>query len=495
MTMTDPGPRFSELVVGGLYGVGRIGDPVEWIDRRLGEETWSKQREILASVQRHRRTAVRSCHGTGKSHIASRAVAWWLDTHPAGDAFAVTTAPTFAQVRAILWRYIGQAHRKGKLQGRVNQTEWHIGDELVGFGRKPSDYDDDAFQGIHAPKVLVVIDEACGVPEQLWVAVDALLTNDDCHVLAIGNPDDPTSHFARVCEPGSGWNTIKIAAEDTPNFTGEPVSAELRRSLVSKTWVEDMKRAWGEDSPLYISKVLAEFPEDAEDGVIPSSQIATLRAMEHEPVDEDAETDVQLGVDVGAGGDYSVIRERRGNRVGRVWRSKHADSMRLVGEIILAVNTTGAHTVCIDVGGIGWGVKGRLEESLRELGVPCDVVGINFGEAASTAEARKRLENRRAELWWDVGRGLTVDGAWDLTNLDDKTAGDLVAPKWSLTSRGRIKVESKDEIIKRLGRSPDDGDALLLAFYRPRVRAVIRKPSVLTAPITSGSPGMLSAPR
>ena len=130
---------------------------------------------------------------TDKSHGASRAVAWWLDTRD--DPFATTTAPTTKQVHAILWRYIGQAHRKGNLPGRITlDDEWYMGPggkELVAFGRKPADHDQSAFQGIHALNPLILVDEACGVPKSIFDAVDALATNSNARVLAIGNPDDP----------------------------------------------------------------------------------------------------------------------------------------------------------------------------------------------------------------------------------------------------------------------------------------------------------------
>jgi hypothetical protein len=130
---------------------------------RLGEALWSKQREILEAVVRHRYVAVKSAHDTGKSHGASRAVAWWLDTRD--DPFATTTAPTTKQVPAILWRYIGQAHRKGNLPGRITlDDEWYMGPggkELVAFGRKPADHDQSAFQGIHALNPPILVDEAC----------------------------------------------------------------------------------------------------------------------------------------------------------------------------------------------------------------------------------------------------------------------------------------------------------------------------------------------
>jgi hypothetical protein len=117
----------------------------------------------------------------------------------------VTTAPTTPQVEAILWRYMGNAHKKAGLPRRITlDAKWYIGNELVAYGRKPADYDPAAFQGIHARYVLVIIDEAGGVPKSIFDAVDALATNIDARVVAVGNPDDPASHFATICKPGSG---------------------------------------------------------------------------------------------------------------------------------------------------------------------------------------------------------------------------------------------------------------------------------------------------
>ena len=93
------------------------------------------------------------------------------------------------------------------------------GKELVAFGRKPADHDQSAFQGIHAQNPPILVDEACGVPKSIFDAVDALATNSNARVLAIGNPDDPSSHFAQICKPGSGWHVITVSAFDTPAYT------------------------------------------------------------------------------------------------------------------------------------------------------------------------------------------------------------------------------------------------------------------------------------
>ncbi|MFI0768617.1 hypothetical protein ACH4TQ_27580 [Streptomyces sp. NPDC021218] len=447
-------------------------NPVGWVVQRLRQTVWSKQQQIMESVRDNRRTAVRSCHGVGKSHTASLVAAWWLDTHPPGTAFVVTSAPTFAQVRAILWRYIRRTHRRGQLAGRVNQTEWHIDDELVAFGRKPADHDESAFQGIHARYVLVILDEACGIPEQLWIAADALTTNVDCRILAIGNPDNPSSHFRKVCLPGSGWHVIGISAFESPNLTGEEVPDAVAQALVGREWVEEKAREWGEDNPLYKSKVLGEFSQDAPNQVVRASDVARCRIdPEARPAAEELEP-VELGVDVGGGGDETVIRERRGRRAGREWRA-HTDRPEKIAPLVLAaIKETGATAVKVDSIGVGFGVIGELRNMAGRGLHQAHIQAVNVGEKASEPG---KFVNLRAEIWWEVGRGLSERRGWDLSGMDnaDAAVAQLLEPRWDADPQGRIRVEKKEEVIKRLGRSPDNADALLLAFYsgaRTRLR-------------------------
>lgn len=447
-------------------------DPVRWVKERLRQTAWSKQREVLTAIRDHRRTAVRSCHGVGKSHIAAVAVAHWLDTHPPGEAFVVTTAPTAAQVRAILWRYIRRNHKRGKLPGRVNQTEWFIDDEMVAYGRKPADQDESSFQGIHAKYVLVVIDEACGVPEQLWIAADALTTNPDCRILAIGNPDNPAAHFRKVCAPGSGWHVIGISAFDSPNLTGEEVPQALAEVLVSASWVEEKLREWGEDNPLYKSKVLGEFADDAPNQVVRTSDVATCRIPSDVKATEEELLPVELGVDVGGGGDETVIRERCGRQAGREWRAQ-TDRPELIAPMILAaIKESGATAVKVDSIGIGFGVIGELRNMSNDGLHQAQISAVNVAEKASESD---KFMNLRAEIWWQIGRGNSESRSWDLSTManGDATVAQLLEPRWSVDTKGRIKVEPKDDVRSRLGRSPDNADALLLAFYsagRPNIR-------------------------
>jgi len=438
-----------------------VDNPVGFVTDILGEYLWSKQREIAEAVAQHRRTAVHSAHDIGKSFDASRIMAWWMNSKP--DPFVVSTAPTYPQVRAILWRELARAWAKGRLPGRLNQTEVWVNNEMRAFGRKPSDYDPAAFQGIHARSVLVVIDEASGVPESLWIAAETLVTNEDSRILAIGNPDDPSAYFARICQPGSGWHVIHVDGFESPNFTDEEIPEYLHPLLLSRLWVEERRADWGEGTPLWQSKVRGLFPEEASDAVVPLSWVR--RCQEERVLGETVP--VELGVDLGAGGDQTVIRERRGAAVGRVWRSHSADPMEVVGLVVQAIQETGATAVKVDVIGIGWGVAGRLVE-LKGEAHNAAIIGVNVGMASYNPQRFPRL---RDQLWWEIGRELCQDRVWDLRELDDTTIAQLIAPRYSLDSFGRIKVEPKDETRKRLGRSPDDADALLLAYLALPVEA------------------------
>jgi hypothetical protein len=443
-----------------------------WVQDRLGEYLWSKQREIMESVRDHRKTAVKACHGPGKSRVASRIVAHWMETHPPGSVKVVSTAPTFPQVEAILWSEINDAAEKAAARdrpffGRVLATQWKIGNKLMGFGRKPADHNVHGFQGIHAPHgVLVVIDEACGVVPQFWTAAQALMSNDDCRVLALGNPDDPASKFAEMCADPE-WNVITISAFDTPNFTGEWVPPELSKALVGHRYVEEIRREYGEESPTYISKVLGEFPQDSDDGVIRLSALRSCCLPVETPRTETELTPVELGVDFGAGGDTTVIRERRGMVVGRTWRTGSRDGMHVVGLVLQAIRETGATAVKCDVIGIGYGLVARLRELGENGAHAAKIVPVNVSEQAIEPT---RFLRQRSEIWW-MGRQLAEDRRWDLSGLEERDRerliSQLVAPHYKLDSSGRVVVESKDETKERINRSPDDADALLLAFYNP----------------------------
>lgn len=448
-------------------------NPVSWVRNHLKEFVWSKQEEILNSIRDNRRTAVKSCHGSGKSWLAGRAVAWWLSVHPPGTARVITSAPSGPQVKAILWQEIGRAHSRGNLPGRLNQTEWWIEikspdgrtirEEMVGIGRKPSEHNPSAFQGIHERYVLVVFDEADGMPKPLWDAADGLLSNDECRLLSIGNPEDPMSEFANECKPGSGANVIKISAFDTPNFTGEKVPGNVRHKLVSPTWVDEKKRRWGETNPLYIAKVLGEFPEHSTDGLFPIQWIRAAQERILMP-----SFPIGLGVDVGGGGDKNVICRRQGKVFRIILRDHTPNTMTTLSNTLNAIAETGATYANIDNIGIGWGAADRAQEMVEDQqlaytdpGLVSRAKKIYRTDVGGAAQDRESFVNRRAEGYWAL-RERFQNGNIDIDATDEDLAAQLVAIKYK-RSAGKIQIQSKKEMAK----SPDEADALMLANMEP----------------------------
>lgn len=443
-------------------------DPVEWIKKRFGVELWSKQREILHALQDNKKVAVQSGHGVGKSLTASVIAAWWVATHPSDETMVVTTAPSARQVHVILWEEIRKLHRKGNLAGEVQRSDnWLIGDTVVGFGRKPQDYDRHAFQGLHRKYVLVIIDEACGIEEWLWIAALSITTGAHCKILAIGNPDDPSAYFAKVCKPGSGWHNIKISVLDSPNFTGEVVSQHVKDQITDISYLDDMRREVGEDSPIWTSKVLGEFPEIDEFSVIPLGWIykAQERWLEWKETTNASTSGlgpVTVGADIARfGGDKTCFAYRYGNVVTNVEVMPKKDTE---GTADLLISRLGPHgTASIDVNGVGAGIYDKLRRRGKSA------LPFNAGTKTNMKDASGQIEfyNHRAAATWKLRELLDPANEPDIClPVDDKLAADLSAPRWRVAAGGKIVIESKEDIRKRIGRSPDRGDAVTLCFWR-----------------------------
>lgn len=450
--------------------VNYAADPSRWAAERGKMHIWSKQREVLESVRDHRRTVVRACHSAGKSHIAATAACWWIDSHPPGEAFILTSAPTAPQVRAILWRNINRIHAAASLPGRTNQTEWIMptgdgSEELVGIGRKPSEHSEGAFQGIHARYVLVILDESQGVPRALWDATESIASNQNARILSIGNPDVTSGPFVDACKTPELWNEIHIGFKHTPAATGERVPEEVADGLISRLWAEDRRIAWGEDSALYQSKVLGEIPSGAIDPwrVISESDVALCRYIE--PA-YDPEPQRWGGLDVGGGDDRTVLVERINDAVGRIESFQESDPMKSAERLAHLIVDWGLTRVNTDVIGVGWGLAGSLRKQFADwrqegsLTRDISVNGVNF---AARASQPKKYYNTRAAAWWN-GRELAREQKWSLANLDDDAIAELTMPRYELRN-GKILIEPKADVRERLGRSPDIADALLLAFY------------------------------
>lgn len=440
-------------------------DPLAWTNLRLPNRyLWSKQREIMESVRDNPRTAVRSCHGVGKSFIAATIASWWASAFPEDEALVVSTAPTGAQVGAILWEEIRRAHREGNLPGRVGgDNVWKSDNNVIlGMGRKPADHAEHAFQGLHKRRVLVVIDEACGIPLQLWTAFEAVATGSMCRQLAIGNPDDPGTEFANICKPGSGWNVIEISAFDSPNLTGEDVPEEMRDVLVSREWVEDKKKRWGEESPRYQSKVLGRFPELGTDTLITPTWIE--RAQNADLSRTSGRTIVSVDV-ARYGSDQTII----GVAQGPVFRVKTtlpmSSTTETCGRTVSVMKEYGSCDVVVDGNGVGGGVVDSLRENVHTGVFTRRQPKIVDFQAGGRARNPEKFANARSEAWWTL-REMFEDGDIDIDEKDDELAAQLGSVKYSFNSRGQIQVESKGDMKKRGLPSPDRADCLMQTAHK-----------------------------
>lgn len=446
-------------------------DVNQWVESKLDAFMWSKQREIALLTQENSRVGVRSCHDSGKSWLASALSCHHIDTHDAGSARLITTAPSQTQVKGVLWNEINGMFEKARdlgspMKGRVTQTEWWIGSYMAGIGRKPNDYRAELFAGLHARYVFVVLDEADGLSHDMWEGIEALLTNRTARLFAIGNPLDPGSHFAGI-DNDESFVTMKITAYDTPNFTGEVVPELLKDVLLSKEWVEGRRKVWGEDNPYWFGRVLAEYPPEALATIIRVAYIeACTTAREDDEIPRVGFT--QLGVDVAGSdtGDQTVIVERRGDTALRVWKKRTSDDDAVEDMVVDAIHESGASKVCIDATGFGHFFTGRIRKRARGV----NVQAINFAAAAEikNADKSRKYLNMRAQLYWETGRELMRQGLINMNFVEEKDMiiADLTSARYVPESLNKIiQVEDKAEIRKRLGRSPDYGDAFLLAFH------------------------------
>jgi len=445
-----------------LLARGRA-DPVWWIREVLGDDLWGEQAQIVESVRDTPETAVRSCHGIGKSFIAARTALWFLYTH--APSIVITTAPTDRQVRGILWKEIRSGHRRARypLGGEVLTQELKLAENWFAWGFTAPEYDPDRFQGFHEVYVLVIVDEAAGVSQEIYEAIDSILTSEHARLLLIGNPTNPIGRFADDFKT-AGVAKHAISCTSTPNFTAFGITRDDLINdtwetkitgplpapyLITPYWAAKMIRRWGADSQFVQARVWGEFPAAGTDALIPLHWIDAAVERTLEPVGPD-----ELGVDVARFGTDETVLVHRCGPVARVHAAfSQKDTMATAGAVRAALRATRATSAKIDAVGIGAGVYDRL----NELGEP--VQEMQSGAAAQDSE---RFANARAEWWWGL-RERFESGDIDIEDDEDLVA-QLAGIKYKMTSRGQILIESKEDMKRRGLSSPDRGDALMLAF-------------------------------
>ena len=433
----------------------------------LGSNLWEKQREIVEALRNYKEVAVRSCNASGKTFIAARIVHWWLIGNP--FSIVITTAPTGRQVKEILWREIRAAVVGKPIYPSENILETKINIDDRWFALGLSTDEPDQFQGFHSPNLLVIVDEASGVDDIIFEAIDSLKPNK---ILLIGNPLRNTGRFAQ-CFKDPLVHKIYISAFDTPNlkasgydnFEKFKVDWETKGAnyflnknqivipgLISLDDVVKFAQRYGIESDVFKVRVLGEFPKADAESLIVIDEIA--KAMERE-ISVLPEWEKKMGVDVARyGTDRTVIIIRQMEKVLRKEVVVQQDLMAIVGYVIKIAKEENIRpeNIFIDVIGIGAGVVDRL----REQG--WRVNGIN---TALSANDKEHYANLRAELgaqlkeWLKTAQLPKDDDFYEMANI-----------KYKFTSKGQLILESKEEMKKRGLPSPDVFDALCLTFAK-----------------------------
>lgn len=477
-------------------------DPVLWAEERAGLILWSKQKEILRSIAKNKRTAVKSCHSIGKTFISAVAAGWWVDTRM--DVMVQSTAPTYDQVHGQLWEEIRKLHTEVGLPGSVNEAdEWkrpmvnqgtgRTKNILVGQGRKPADNNIHGFHGIHRKDgVLTLLDEGCGLHQSLYTGAEAITTAEMDRQLTTGNPDDPATEFGKIfAELGHMWNLITVSAFDTPNFTTE--ADELRekykddpdklayveqmlKGLPTPDKIDEQRDLWGEDSPRYMSKVLAEFPLVSEDSLFTPAEINTGLSCSIEPDDKDFKV---LGVDPARfGGDSAALVLNSGGKISIVDTYRTMDLMELAARTHKHALELGVDQVRVDSVGLGGGVQDRLVQLNIAAGRPYAVIEMVAG---SSPPDRSLHKNARA-YWYDSMKYKVRSGNLDIPD-DKELLNEMSRVRYSYPN-GIMQIEGKEEMRKRGVKSPNILDAAVMATA-PIV-------SIENNPLANARPGQMA---
>lgn len=449
-------------------------DPVEFSKEILGITLWGGQRDVAYSVRDRRHTVVEAGHSVGKSVVAACLIMWWLCKcwQKGETGIAIVVAPTWSQVQNVIFRYVRTIGRRANLPGEILETpRWKITSGLYAFGlspRKATKEDIASLQGYHDPNLLVIMDEAAGLPRILWDGVNTLATAPSNRTLAIGNPIGQSGPFWDACTSET-WSRININCLDHPNVRDN--SDEIP-GAVSYGWVIDMIRdhcvVVERNSPgaflfndtyylpdhVFTARVLGQAPGESDDQLIP---LEWIRWANMNTVKPRGRTVIGFDPSRSTSGDQAVMIARTGGKLLWIKRRRPVStknpSAELAGWVYEEWRELNADAVYIDEGGPGGGVV----DGAREMGVP--VFGI-YSQGSPTQ--KKRFHNLRAQMYWRLREALQSE----LMEMpeDDLLEGDLVAVKYTWDATGRYLLEPKEDIRDRLNRSPDSGDALALTF-------------------------------
>lgn len=448
-------------------------DPNGFARDVLGLALWEGQIKIVEACRDRLRVAVVSGHKIGKSTALAVLAIWYYCSFP--GARVVITATTSRQVDGIIWREVRRLVRRAKLPipgaadihvlARSGLKDPDDFSEIVGFTAREAE----AAAGISGANLLYLIDEASGVPDEIFEAIEGNRAAGTVRVVMIGNPTRSEGEFFEAFHSKRDlYQTFEISSEDTPNASGKGTPIP---GLASREWIDEKIREWGRDSPLFKVRVQGRFVVAQEAKCVPLDLIAEAQARWHTT---EPEGRLFIGLDAagdGGAGDRSVAAARRGRKAlglrSEIGLSADAHVPMVLGMIgEYGDPNDPPPVVCIDAEGpVGAKVGAALDAHLSTMPRDRQPFLLVRIRASDRAIRQPLLYDRvRDELWANLREWLRDDGAlFEHAKLDR----ELNAPSFFRDLRGRTKVTDKRALRKMLGRSPDHADAVALSVWTP----------------------------
>ena len=471
-------------------------DPEFFVHRGLaGPPRWAGQIDILNSVRDNPETLVISGHGLGKTAVFADVAIWFMYAY--APAKVITLAPTGRQVESLLWSEIRKRHDQSRIElpGRMLRTSWEIGAEHFAMGISPdislSPEDQGVkLQGYHGEHVLVIFDEGMGIDEAFWTAKDALLTGGFCRFLAGANPTAASGPMYESWKK-SRAKKIRLSMFDSPNFVASGVKdlddlkkmlpwsdEKIQRetkvvvpALTTVLWAVGRLRKWGEGSPLFLSRVMATWPEQGVDSLFSLAWLEACTSVDPRKKNMIGPHRKSLGIDVARyGSDNTAFIGINGGAMVYHEVYQGQDTQWTANRAIKLIREDGYDTVVIDTTGLGAGVTDRVQEWVSDSGNPCSVIEFQGGEKPTTKADQERYTNRRAQAFWELremvqGKEIGLADEGDLFH-------QLSNMKFRYTKEGRIEIEGKDQMKRRGLASPDEGDAASMAAHGYRISLI-----------------------
>lgn len=428
---------------------------------------WSRQDEICESVLKYPVTAVKAGNAVGKSRVASGIVLGFALTHP--GCRVVLAAPTLGQLSGVLWAEIESAYKSAErngrfLGGRFDGLTLDFGDGwlIEGWGQGSVE----SKSGRHAGDLLALVDEASGVGPGIFAAINSL---NPSRRVYLGNPLRPEGVFFETCErPADHINVITIPSLESPHID----HVRSLWGMADRTWLEENRSDYGEDSLWWLCHVLAKFPNELSSTLLPAAWLNAAALLIHV-----RSGPVRLGVDIALGreGDDSCIAARDDTGVLGAWFSNKWSLEQLADQVEAKVKEFKVHGghVVFDASGVGADFLNRLKAK-GILGSKDYMGARGGGEKFSNLRAaagwllRRRLDPHRTIKQSDTAGLYVPQRPFALPrHLLERFRPELQGVRYALDDRGRIRLENKEDFVKRLKRSPNFLDALCMTFAYP----------------------------